>query len=260
MIACWSGAARAATFQFEVIGASSEWVVIRENVRPSTTNTDSCRYEGLDPSEYAGSRVRFINLSDAARRGQLVELGGGEPPMPLYNPARRSDGCTSQADADSNWRRIATRAESIGIEITPQNPPVPVVLGTAVPASACVLVGAKTNAATCRRTYMQRIDAHSFRIAVALTSVPEAPDLRTCQFYGHRFGAAIQVSGLDFGTADSGMAPGGFAAHYDCREQQFEPLRFYSMNGYGVLVGGFRGMNIADRDEHPFIVAFRTRR
>lgn len=94
---------------------------------------------------------------------------------------------------------------------------------------------------------------------MSLTAVPEAPDETLCQFIGHRFGAVIQVAGLNFGGAESSVAPGGFADHYDCRSQQFDPLRLYHLDRYVVLLVGFRGTNIADRDEYPFLLVFPDR-
>jgi hypothetical protein len=259
MLVLVPAAACAAAFQFEAIGASDSWIVIRENIPASPADTAACSYPGLDPSEYVGVMVRFMRLSPEAKRGRLVPLDMQGRSMTLYTPARRREDCTSSAEADRRWREIDLHAKSLGAGLSAA-PPTPVVLGEAVPAKACVLIGgAATAKSPCRRVFTHPLKGGPIRIAVSLAAVPEAPDLRSCQFVGHRFGAAIQVAGLNFATMDSGIAPGGFAGHYDCRAQQFNPLRLYLLDQFMVLLGGFRGTNIADRDEHPFLVVFPVR-
>jgi hypothetical protein len=244
-----SAAKGAAVFQFEALGASQDWIVLRENIQAAASDTAACSYPGLDPSQHVGVRVHFVRLTAEAKRGRLMLLETPDSSMMYYTPARPG-GCTSAADAEQRWREIGARAKSFGIVLS-QNAPIAIVLGGAVPAETCVLL----DRAPCRQVYDRRLSAGNIRIAVSLTAVPEAPDERTCQFVGHRFGTAIQVSGLDFGTL-GGVAPGGFANHYDCREQQFDPLRLYQLDGIMLLVGDFRGANIADRAEHPFLIVF----
>jgi len=65
--------------------------------------------------------------------------------------------------------------------------------------------------------------------------------------------------GLDFGKMGSGVAPGGFANHYDCRSQQFNPVRLYSLDDFVVLLGSFSGTNMADRDEYAFFLILPTK-
>jgi hypothetical protein len=251
-----SAAPCAELFQFEVLGASNEWVVIRENIPALPADTAACTYPGLDPSKYVGVRVHFVRLTPEARFGRLFtpELPADSPV--LYTPRRGAGACTSRADADRQWSAIVGRAKTSGVHLSEKGP-VPVVLGAAVPAKACALLGGSVTQSTpCRRVFKHRMRDGGIEIGVVLTAIPEAPDKKSCQFVGHRLGAAIQVAGLDFGTMESGVAPGGFATHYDCRNQEFEPLRLYVLGAMAVLIGGFRGASIADRDAYPFILTF----
>jgi hypothetical protein len=61
--------ASAAVFQFEVLGVSDDWIAVRENIPVLPTDTDACRYPGLDPSLYTGATVHFYPLSAEAKRG-----------------------------------------------------------------------------------------------------------------------------------------------------------------------------------------------
>jgi hypothetical protein len=249
----------AAGFQFELLGASDDWIAVRENIPASPTDTTACNYPGLDPSRYVGVRVHFIRLSAEAKRGRAVPLERPAGSMALYTPARPDEGCTSTVDAERRWNEIAAHAKSLGIEL-PATLPTPVVLGAVVPAKDCVLIGgAPLDTPPCRREFKQVLGGGTIRIAVSLIAIPEAPDESTCQSVGHRFGAAIQVAGFDFGQLGSGVAPGGFVSHYDCRGQQFDALRLYALDHAVVLVGSFSGANIADRDEYPFVVVFPAR-
>ncbi len=260
VLAIQPGTAGAAVFQYEILGASEDWIVVRENIPASEADTAACTYPRLDPSEYVGVNVHFVRLPAEAKRGRLLSFEPPAEPMPLYVPARGGAGCTSVADADRRWKEIASRAKGLGISLS-AGVPEPVVLGAAVPAKSCILAGTGVaERPPCRRVFKHPLKAGPIQIAVSLTAVPEAPDKRSCQFVGYRFGAAIQVAGLDFGTMESGVAPGGFSHHYDCRSQQFNPLRLYLFGGVGVLMGGFSGANIADRDEYPFLTVFPTRR
>ena len=258
--ACWLAAAvaHAATFQFEVLGASGDWVVIRENLPASATDTDACRYPGLEPSDHVGVTVHFVRLSPEAKRGRLLPLATPDSSVMVYERRRTGGSCTSAAEAEQRWREIAGRAKSLEIELSAKAP-VPMVLGTSVPAKSCVLIGGTATAAPpCRQVFRQRLHGAPIQIAVSLTAVPEAPGERVCQFVGHRLVAVLQVAGFDFGAIGS-VAPGGVAEHYDCRSQRFEPLRLYDLGHVALVIGGFAGTNIANRTEQPFLVAFPTR-
>jgi hypothetical protein len=247
-----------AVFQYEVLGVSDDWIVVRENIAASAADTAACRYPNLDPSEHTGARVHFVRLSAEAKRGRLAPLTKPDRSVTIYAPGRSGQACTSAGEAEQRWREITAHAKELGVSLSEKRP-VPVVLGTAVPAKSCVLIGSVSGAGPpCRRVFRQIVKGATIRIAVSLTAIPEAPDERSCQFVGHRFGVAIQVAGLDFGAMGA-AAPGGFADHYDCRGQQFNPLRLYSFDRVTVLVGGFRGTNIADREEHPFLVIIAAR-
>lgn len=247
--------APATVFPFEVLGSSADWVVIRENITATSEDTAACTYPGLDASEYVGAKVHFLRLSAEARRGRMVFPIKPDVSLPLYSPARGGQSCTSTTIADQRWKEIVARAKSLGIGLSSSRIAA-VLLGDAVPARACVLMGSGDQ---CRRVFKQALDDAAIRIAVSLTAVPEAPDETSCQFVGYRFGAVIQVAGPNLGTVESGVAPGGFADHYDCRSQQFDPLRLYHLDRFVVLLGGFRGTNIADRDEYPFLLVFPDR-
>jgi len=244
-----------APFQFEVLGASSDWVVLRENVRAKGDDPAPCKYPGLDPSEQVGVSVRFVKLTPEAKRGKLFELdpAAADKTLPVYAPGP-AESCTSAADVESHWRDVRSHAESLGVTLA-QKAPAPAVLGAAVPSTACVLIGDKRDTKSCQKSYPEKVAGGPIKVAVSLSAVPEAPDLKTCQFVGQRFEAAIQVDGLDFGSVGGSGAPGGFANHYDCRSQEFEPLRLYKLDGTAVLMGGFRGTNMADRAAHPFLAA-----
>jgi len=247
-----------AVFQFEALGAFDDWVVIRENIPASPSDTNACRYPGLDPSEYVGAVVHFVQLPAEAKRGRLLQLDTFENSITIYARGRDGEGCTSAGDAERHWSEVSTRASSLGITLS-ASPPPPLVFGAPVPAKSCVLIhDGGMDRHPCESVFKYLLDGKAIQIAVSLTAVPEAPDGRSCQFVGHRFGAVIQVAGLDFGTMGS-VAPGGFTNHYDCRSQQFDPLRLYRLGGSLVLIGGFCGTNIADRGEHPFLVVFPTR-
>lgn len=249
----------AAVFQFEILGVSDNWIMIRENIPVSEADTAACSYPGLDPSRYVGATVHFFALSAEAKRGVLVPLEKPESSVALYATTRHGEGCTSASDAERRWRELTDHAKTLGIEV-PTTSPAAVVLGEPVPAKACVLLGnTPIDKPPCRREFKHLLKKGAIQIVVSLTAVPGAPDERVCQFVGHRFGVAIQVAGLDFGKQGSGVAPGGFANHYDCRSQQFDPLRLYVLDGTAVLLGGFSGTNIADRNEFPFVMIFPTR-
>lgn len=248
--------ASAEVFQHELLAASNDWVVVRENIPASAADTAACGYPRLDPSEHAGVRVHFIRLPTEAGGGRLVPLAMPGDSTMLYTPAGGGKPCTSRAEAGRRWAGIAARATSLGINLS-EKVPDPVVLGAAVPAKVCVLIaGTPTKNTQCRRVFRRRLPSGPVKIAVSLTAVPEAPDKQACQFAGHRFGVAIQIAGRDFGTMESQFAPGGFATRYDCRGQQFNPLRLYVLGRLALLLGGFRGDSIADRDEYPFLILF----
>lgn len=248
-----------AVFQFEALGASGDWVVIRENIPSAEVDAYACSYPGVDPSGHVGVKVHFVQLSAKAKSGRLTPLDSLKDTIMVHTPTRKGDTCTSAVEAQQRWNKIGARAKELGIDL-PTSPPKPVMLGTAVPAKACDLAGGATLKPPCHRVFQRSINGNAVSIAVLLTAAPEAPDLRVCQFFGHRLSVAIQVSGFDFGIFEkSDHAPGGFMSHYDCRSQQFDALRFYQLKDFVVLLGSFRGTNIADRDEHPFLVIFPSR-
>jgi hypothetical protein len=255
-----ASSASAATTQFELLGASAEWLVVRENVPAKPSDLSACRYPGLDPSQYVGARVFFVRLPEAAKRGKLLDLTGRDPKLalPWYSPDGSGKRCSSATEVGANWKAIAARAGELGVKVT-ETASMPVLLGPPVAASACLLGAAASASSPCRRTHAQSLGSSRVRIVIALTAIPEAPDAQTCQSIGHRFSAAIQVSGLDFGTPGSDSSPGGFVDHYDCRGQQLLPLRLYRANDVAVLLGAFQGTSIADREEYPFAVVFPVR-
>lgn len=243
---------------FEVLGASAEGLVLRENLPVRATDTDACRYPGLDPSEYVGAQVHVMPLTPAAQRGRLFEPALGVQALPLHAPSSGS-GCTTPEQAGRHWQAIVERAKSLGIALAAKAPQASV-LGQPVPARSCELRG--RDAAVLRRCSSEFVrpvgGGRSVRIAVSVLAVPEAPDPAHCQFVGHRVGVAVQVSGLDF-AAPGAPAPGGFVTHHDCRAQQVEPWRLYVFGDRAVLLGGFRGSTMADGRTHPFVVTFPTR-
>jgi hypothetical protein len=241
----------AATYQFEVLGASADWVLIRENVRARTSDTNACTYPGLDPSEYVGAFVQLFRLSEPQSRGQLTILEQGDEMMVLYSTARNGLGCSSPAEIEANWQRISARAAKLGIN--PQRQPVPVLLGTAVPARSCAVIAiGRTASQSCRRVHTQRIGKEQVRIGVSLSSVPQPPDRSTCQYIGYRLIAAVQIEAASYTPLL--ISPGGVTSHYDCRDQQFSPMRLYRLGDLAVLLGAFQATNIADRSEYPFFI------
>jgi len=250
--------ANAAVSRYEVLGVSDDWIMVRENIPASSADTAACTYPKLDPSEYIGATVHFYPLSSEAKRGRLLLLEKPESSLTLYAPSRSGDACTSPTEANRLWSEIVARATSLGIAKS-ATPPAPVVVGAAVPSKSCVLLdGASVDRSTCRREFKHKLKGGPIRIGVSLIAVPEAPDEKTCQFVGHRFGVVIQVAGLDFGEMESGMAPGGFANHYDCRPQQFDPMRLYQFERFVVLVAGFSGTAIAGKGNAPFVLIVPT--
>jgi hypothetical protein len=259
--ALWAAAAAGAVtpFQFEILGASGDWMVVRENIPSSAADTDACRYPEIDPSEYIGARVHFVRMSAEMKRGKLAALGTPDRSITLYAPGRAGEGCTPADEADQRWHEITAHAKELGVSLSARAP-TPVVLGGAVPSKDCVLIApAGAGATPCRRIFRTAIHGVTMQIAVSLTAVPEAPNEQSCQFTGHRFAVAIQAAGPGFGQLGAAV-PGGFFDHYDCRPQQFDPLRLYVFEGLGVLLGDFRGTNIADRTEHPFVMALPSAR
>lgn len=249
----------AAVFPFEVLGVSENWLVVRENIPARADDTSACTYPGLDPSQYVGATVHFFRRSDEDRRGRLLPLEKPAESMTLYAHGHQSQGCTSAANAKQLWGQIASRAASLGVALA-ATPPAAVVLGAPVPVNACNLLGGPgVDKPPCRQEFQHTLKEGAIRIAVSLTAVPEAPDLKTCQFVGYRLAIAIAVSGLGFGQPDSTLAPGGFANHFDCRSQQSDALRLYHVGSLVVLMGGFSGRNIAGRTEYPFAMVFPAR-
>jgi hypothetical protein len=178
----------------------------------------------------------------------------------LYDPAKTEAGCTSADEARRRWADILARAKDLEIDL-PASPRAlsPVVFGAAIPAKECILARGAAPGTRCRQVYKHRFTAGLIEMTVALIAIPEAPDRSVCQFAGHRFGAAIQVTGFDFGKMEAEAAPGGFANRYDCRSLQFSPLRLSLSGATAVLLGSFRAANIADRDEYPFLVVVPVR-
>ena len=251
--------AGAAPFQFEVLSVSGDWLVLRENILAAASDTAACGYPGLDPSEFVGSSVHFVRLSPEAARGRATAPAQPESTIAVHAPQRGGAACTSAAETRQRWAEVAMRAQDLGITM-PGAPPVPRVFGGVVPAARCALLGGKADAARppCRSVLRPSLHGMPFRIAVALSAVPEAGDERTCQFVGHRMVAVLQVAGADFGRIGR-PAPGGVVEHFDCRPQQFQPMRLYDLGDVAALLVAFRGANIADRSEHPFVVVFPTR-
>ena len=241
---------RAATFQFELLGASGEWLAIRENIPATAADTAACRYPGIDPSEFVGVKVHFVRISAEMKRGILTPLAASADSSVWYEAGRSGEGCTTPPEAEKHWHEIAAYAKRLGMDLSPK-PPAAVVLGATVPAKACVVTAAAPGA-PCRQIFRPSAHGRAIQVVVSLSAVSQAPDERTCQFVGHRFGVALEITG---GNA----AAGGFADHYDCRAQQFDPLRLYELEGAVVVIGAFRGANIADRDEYPFVVILPQR-
>jgi hypothetical protein len=239
-----------------VLGVSEDWLVVRENLPSRAADTAACAYPGLDSTQYVGATVHFFQRSDEDRRGRLVPLEKAAESLVLYARGRLGEGCSSEAEGKKNWSEIAAHAGSLRVTLAAATR-APAVLGAAVPDKACILLNAAAlDKPPCRREFPRPLKAGAIRIAVSLAAIPEAPDPSTCQFAGYRFGGAIAVEGFNFGKFESRMAPGGFAEHYDCRCQQFDPLRLYALDETMVLVGGFSGTNMADRSEHPFVIIF----
>jgi hypothetical protein len=255
-LALGPGLAAAAAFQFQVLAASPEWLVLRENLPATSADTAACPYEGLDPSDHVGVRVHFIRLPAAAAQGGAVPAGPPEHSVDVLQPRRSDTPCTPADEARARWAQVADRARALGLD-WPATPVAPQVLGRAVPAARCdVLAGAA--GAPCRTVLDARVRGGTLRIGVALAAVPVAPDGKTCQFVGHRLAAVLQVGGLDFGRPGR-PAPGGVVEHADCRAQQFMPLRLYALGDHAALLATFRGASIADRTEHAFVMVFPTR-
>jgi hypothetical protein len=248
--------AQGTTFQFEVLGASEEWVVLRENIPPSPGSLDACRYPGLDPALAIGVKVHFLRLSQEMKRGILSPAGPFESTFILYDPVKIQSNCTSPEASERNWKEIEMFAENQGLRLKRQTT-WQAIWGTQVPDQDCVVIEKSPKARqSCDQIYETIMDGHRLKLAVSLLSVPEAPDEKKCQSVGYRFGAALQVKWLDIGRPGTGSAPGGFATHFDCRPQLFMPLRLYLFEDRFVLLSSFKGNNIADRDEYPFLLVF----
>jgi hypothetical protein len=256
VLALCSTLAGAATFQYQVLAASSDWLVLRENLPATSADTAACRYEDLDPSDFVGVRVHFLRLSAEAQRGGAMLVASPEATVDVLSARRDGQSCTDTEEARVRWDRVAERARSFGLSL-PRPAVVPQVLGRPVPAARCeVLAGGA--GAPCRVVHGVRVRGGPLRIAVSLMSVPIAADEKTCQFVGHRLAAVVQVAGLDFGRIGR-PAPGGVMAHSDCRAQQFQPLRLFDFGDLAVLLATVRGANIADRSERAFVMVFPTR-
>lgn len=248
--------AGAATFQFQVLAASTDWLVLRENLPSTAADTAACRYDGLDPSDHVGVRVHFVRLPAEAQRGAAVRVGPAQTSVEVLSPRRDGSACTGADEARTRWARVAERAGALGLAL-PQPAAVPQLLGRAVPAARCEVLAGNAGA-PCRAVLAARVRGGALRIGVALASVPVAPDEKTCQFVGHRMAAVVQVAGLDFGRMGR-PAPGGVIDHVDCRAQQFQPLRLVDLGELAVLLATFRGASIADRGETAFVMVFPTR-
>ena len=238
--------------QFELAGASDEWLACRETIRDAREPLADCGYAGLS-GRARGMKLHFLRLSEAYKSGDLVAVARFDSSFAIYEPASDAPACTSR-DISARRRRAAEAfASNVGITISQPVKPL-AVFGSAVSAKACEPMKKRSAAGVCDASYMARIDGKPIRIARLLTAVPRAPDYNTCQFLGHRFMLAVQVSWLDLGEPESRSVPGGFAEHYDCRAQLFMPIRLYALPDQVILLASFRGDNIADWSEYPHVI------
>ncbi len=239
---------------FEVLGASQAWVALRENVVVGASDTDVCRYPGLDPSVYKGSIVHFVALSPSAISGKMFAPDLGAAPAPYLTPGTPQGGCTSLSEAQDRWRAIVARAKEIDIPIG-ENSRAPIPLGQPVTEEECELAARRGRARVCDAAFIQTLAGQRFRIALSIRSAPEAPDKARCQFIGYRIGVAVQITGGAFGSVGA-PAPGGFVTHYDWRSQHVEPMKLYAFDRLAVLLVCFSSTNIADRTSTPSLVVF----
>jgi hypothetical protein len=238
--------------QFELAGASDDWLLFRESIRDAREPLADCNYPGLSGGT-RGLKLHFLKLSEAHKSGDLVPVARFDSSFAIYQPAGDASACTSP-DISARRRRAAEAfASSVGVTISQSIRPL-AVFGSAVSAKACEPLKKRLAASACDASYTGRIDGKPIRIARLLTAVPRAPDYNTCQFLGHRFMVAVQVSWLDLGEPESRSVPGGFAEHYDCRPQLFMPIQLYALPDQVVLLASFRGDNVADRSEYPHVI------
>jgi len=238
--------------QFELIGASEEWLAFRENIQEAHEPLADCRYPGLSAATRA-MRVHFVRLSEPDKRGELVQIDRFDQSFTIYEPTSDATGCTSQELSEQRRKQADAFALKHGFAIS--NPIHPLVaFGSVVQAEACEAAKKVVGHTGCDERYEAKIDGQPIRLARILTAVPRAPDYVTCQFVGHRFVLGLQVSWLDLGTAESLYAPGGFAEHYDCRAQSFMPIRLYALPEIIIVLASFRGDNIADFNEHLSVI------
>jgi hypothetical protein len=238
--------------QFELAGASDEWLAFRENIRDAREPLADCGYVGLSGGA-RGMKLHFVKLPEVHKRGDLVAVTRFDSSFAIYEPASDASACTSREVSARRRREAEAFSSSIGISVSRPIRPL-AVFGSAVSAKVCEPMKKRSATGVCDAAYTARIDGKPIRIARFLTAVPRAPDYSTCQFLGHRFMLAVQVSWLDLGEPESQSAPGGFAEHYDCRAQLFMPIRLYALPDQVILLTSFRGNNIADWSEYPHVI------
>ena len=246
----------ATSHQFDVLDANDEWVAVRENVLAELFHEprEACSYPGL-ADDVVGTRIHFVELSAAARRGQMFPVDEFTRSFVVYEPAANPDSCTVDSVAKAGLRAAKEFAGAKGLTLNPRSAPI-AQFGDRLSAQECEAInkpGGKS-AVTCDSVHRLELDGQPLLIGVLRSAVPQAPDLKRCQFFGHRFGLTLQVNWRDLGKMESDAAPGGFAEHYDCRRQRVEPVRLYAFGGNVVIVVSFRGDNIADRNEYLNLV------
>ena len=243
--------------QFELIGASDEWLAFRENIREDHEPLADCGYPGLSVGTRA-MNIHFLRLSEAHRRGDLVPIDRFDHSFAVFEPASETTACTPREISEQRRKEADAFALEHGIALSDPIRPL-AVFGTMVRADACEPMKKIGGRSGCDERYEAKIDGQPIRVVRILTAVPRAPDYSTCQFVGHRFVLGLQVSWLDLGTADSLSVPGGVVEHYDCRAQTFMPIRLYALPEHVGVVASFRGANIADSSEHPSVIVMPRR-
>ena len=202
----------------------------------------------------------FYKLGAHQLRGELFNGDKPSKTFTIYEPFTHSKDCVSKEEAKERIKKAKAFAKANGLIFNVNN----IALnefGLVVKAEDCEAKNkiVQTLESSCDFSGSTTIDGQPLQISVVQTSIPQAPNPEHCQFFGHRFVIALQVSWRDFGQFESDSAPGGVAQHYDCREQVTLPLRLYAFDQVVMIIGGFKGANIADRRTYPFVVIMPRR-
>lgn len=256
LVACHATAGSTAEpRRFEIMGSSEDWIAVRENVADRGHEpAKRCGYPGLADS-IVGQSIHFLELTEPMKRGRIVELDAFAASYEIFAAPGADGGCTDSATSKSRRTAAHRFAAEHEVELAPKASPL-AILGEPIRSDSCEALERTQSPGDCGRLFELTVDGKPLRIARSLLAVPEAPDYVTCQFMGHRFLAALQVSWLGLAKYGALSAPGGFVSHYDCRPQLFLPLQVYESDELISILLAFRGENVADWSEHVSILVF----